>query len=208
MCGRFSITASEQEIREYVQRYFNLDFHLDFKPQYNIYPGQNVLSIIFDGTNYRIGYLKWGFVPDFSTNKFQIINARAETIDNKKAFKNAFLKRRCLILADGFYEWKQIDKKKVPFRFIINNKIFPFAGVYDVKTLDDGTKEATCAIITTQANEVVNKVHDRMPVILSENVMKTYLDSNTNIEKLKSLLIPYSNDIEFYDATSIINKKL
>lgn len=209
MCGRFTIGVPKEVIRDYLIKYYNLEFNLEFSedfylPRYNVAPRQKVLAIIHDGKNYRVGLLRWGFIPHFSD--MEIINAKGETLEEKPSFKDAFQKRRCVILADGFYEWKKVDNKKIPFHFTVDNRIiFPIAGLYNVKTLDDGTKLSTCLIITTKANQIVSEVHDRMPVILTEEEKSMWLNPHNDINKIKSLLTPYQEKMTSYQVPSIVN---
>jgi putative SOS response-associated peptidase YedK len=123
----------------------------------------------------------------------KLINARAETVENKPSFKNAFRKRRCLIVADGFYEWKREGKSKMPLYFYLkSHQPFGFAGLYETWLSTDKKEINTCVIITITANELIAPVHDRMPVILSDEQERIWLDSDAaDVSILKSILKPY-----------------
>jgi len=131
MCGRFTLTISKENLKEYLFKKFAITtFTFEkYTPRYNVSPTQEALSIISDGKKYRAGFLKWGFIPNFAKDeKVFFINTRAETIDEKQTFKDAFLHKRCVILADGYFEWKKSDKKKIPHYILLQeNKVFAFA---------------------------------------------------------------------------------
>ncbi len=135
-----------------------------------------------------------------------MINARMETIDQKPAYKNAFLKRRCLIPADGFYEWKEIDGRKQPYRFTLpGNSLFAFPGIWETWTSPDNNVVYSCSIITTAANEYIQHIHDRMPVILSSaSDHSTWLLSD-NPAVLKDLLQPYKGEIIAFEVSQLVN---
>lgn len=209
MCGRFSLTAPIEEIIEF----FNIvnGEALEYEISYNIAPGHNVLSIISDGSNNRGGYLRWGLVPSWADNSSvgnKMINARAETIEEKASFKNLLKRRRCLIVADGFFEWKKDDQgNKRPFRMIRqNNRLVAFAGLWD-RWEKEGNVLQTCTIITTKPNEIMKDIHDRMPVILSEEAQKIWLNRNIqDTQLLKQLLTPYPpEDMIAYEVSPIVN---
>lgn len=206
MCGRFSLTEDIHSL----QQFFQFEFAGDVQPRYNIAPGQMILTVVAD-KNKRIGkYMKWGFIPYWSKDEkiaYKLINARGETIDTKNTFKNAFKKRRCLILADGYYEWKQTEHWKKPMRFIRQDrKPFAFAGLWEVWTKDQ-TPITTCTIITTKPNMLAGEVHDRMPVILPENAYDFWLDpKNNQTTDLKELLKPYPAEfMEKYEVSPSVN---
>lgn len=214
MCGRYGISVTRDELKDYLSEHYNINT-LDESiclPRYNIAPGQNVVSLINDGTNYRVGLLKWGFVPPWSKDEssgYKMINARSETVMDKPAFKKSFYQRRCVILSDGFFEWYRTTSTKTPYYFYLkNNKLFGFAGLYTVFKRADGTKLYTCTIITTKANSLMEDIHDRMPVILNENTAKQWLNSNFNdAETLKKILIQYDpNEMELHQVSQRVNK--
>lgn len=212
MCGRFTITLSYEELQDYLRTNHKIDnFKTVFKlPRYNVAPGQEVISIISDGINNRVGQLRWGFIPSFATDEkiaFSMINAKAETLDEKPAFKQAFEKRRCIIIADSFYEWKRIGKDKMPMRILDEaSKVMALAGIWNTYIRADGTKVHSCAIVTTSANDLVASIHDRMPVILDQTAQLKWLDLKSKISDLKSLLKPYpSSTMKMYQVSQIVN---
>jgi putative SOS response-associated peptidase YedK len=206
MCGRFSL-ATDQSI---LQEQFNLIFNEEIKYRYNIAPSQNIFVVGSNGRD-RVGTsMRWGLVPPWSKDTkigYKMINARAETLDEKVSFKQPFLQKRCIILCDGFYEWKKQGKEKQPFRFIMKDRRpFAFAGLWE--RWDKGEKPLyTCTIITTTPNELTKDVHDRMPVILPPETYDQWLDREFNdTEVLKSLLIPYKADLmDVYPVSDIVN---
>ncbi len=208
MCGRFSLIKAIEEVYDYLFDQFDIDEITEFDlPRYNVAPGQKIICIINDGLRYRVGEIKWGFVPSFSTDEnigYKMINARGESINQKVSFKDSFKNKRCLILADGYYEWR--DKK--PYRIKIRDKeLFVMAGIYDRLVRRDGSKLFTCAILTTNASEILSDIHERMPVILTEKEGKVWLDKNSSMDLLKSLINPFDDQqIEFYRVSDYVNK--
>jgi putative SOS response-associated peptidase YedK len=206
MCGRFSLTVSE----EIIQQYFPFEFPKKVLPRYNIAPGQEVLAVISDGEKITGKMLKWGLVPYWANDPkigFKMINARAETVDEKASFKQAFKKRRCLVLADGFYEWKKEGNKKIPYRFTLKSeRPFAFAGLWE-RWNKHGDPMYTCTIITTKANELVKAIHERMPVILPKEWEEVWLDpALDDTEYLKSLLQPYpAEEMNMYEVSTAVN---
>jgi putative SOS response-associated peptidase YedK len=212
MCGRFSITINQEELKAHLSTNYNVaNFSAVFKlPRFNIAPGQEIIAIINDGNNNRVGHLKWGFIPSFAKDEkigFSMINAKSETIDEKISYRQSFEKRRCLILADSFYEWKRVGKDKTPMRIKkIDGKIFAMAGIWNTYTRPDGVKVHSCAIITTSANKLVGEIHDRMPVILNQVDQKVWLNQVSDTIALKALLKPYpETEMEAYEVSSIVN---
>ncbi len=182
----------------------------DLRPRYNIAPGQDVLCVIRDGEN-RIEHLRWGLIPFWAKDPAvgnRLINARAETVAEKPSFRSAFAKRRCLVVADGFYEWRPEGKRKVPvYIFLKSKKPFGFAGLYESWKDPGGREIRTCTIITTEANDLVRPIHDRMPVILPEGVGDRWLDpSEGSRERLQAILTSYpAGEMAAFDVTSTVN---
>jgi putative SOS response-associated peptidase YedK len=206
MCGRFTLVSPFVAVTER----FHAAAPQDFRPRYNIAPGQDVLCVIRDGEN-RIEHFRWGLIPFWAKDPAignRLINARAETVAEKPSFRSAFAKRRCLVVADGFYEWRPEGTRKVPvYIFLKSKKPFGFAGLYE-NWKDPGGKELrTCTIITTEANDLVRPIHDRMPVILSEGAEDRWLDpAEGSRERLQAILTPYpAGDMAAFDVTSIVN---
>ncbi|KQU58640.1 hypothetical protein ASG66_16600 [Bacillus sp. Leaf406] len=206
MCGRFSLIESVHEL----QQQFEFDLSADLQPRFNIAPSQEVFSIISDGKKRRGGTLRWGLIPHWAKEAkigYKMINARAEGIEKKPSFREPFRKKRCLIIADGFYEWKKVDDRKQPYRFIMKDgKPFAFAGLWETWKKGDAPLH-TCTIITTTPNAVTEDVHDRMPVILKRRDYARWLDpSNQAVDELKSLLVPYpAEEMELYAVSELVN---
>ncbi|KIY22651.1 SOS response-associated peptidase [Mesobacillus subterraneus] len=206
MCGRFSLFEDISSLEDQ----FKFDFRDEIEMRYNIAPGQEILAVI-DNDEGRIGKkMRWGLIPFWADDEkigYRMINARAETVDEKASFKDALKQRRCLILTDGFYEWKKEGKHKQPYRFAMKDKKpFAFAGVWE-NWNKDGKDIASCTIITTSANEIVGKIHDRMPVILPKEKFEVWLDRSLNqASDLKKLLVPYEGSfMEVYPVSTAIN---
>ncbi|WP_299088466.1 SOS response-associated peptidase [uncultured Metabacillus sp.] len=207
MCGRFSL-ATEQEI---LQEQFEFIIHEEIKYRFNIAPSQDILVVGSNGRN-RVGVsMRWGLVPPWSKDLKignKLINARAETIAQKQSFRQAFKKKRCLILCDGFFEWKKQDNKKQPYRFTMKDRRpFAFAGLWEQSNLGDEKPLYTCTIITTTANELTKDVHDRMPVILPPETYERWLNRDfQNLDTLHSFLSPYeANLMDAYPVSNIVN---
>lgn len=206
MCGRFTLVSPFVAVTER----FHAAAPQDFRPRYNIAPGQDVLCVIRDGEN-RIEHLRWGLIPFWAKDPAignRLINARAETVAEKPSFRSAFAKRRCLVVADGFYEWRPEGKRKVPvYIFLKSKKPFGFAGLYENWKDPGGREIRTCTIITTEANDLVRPIHDRMPVILSEGAEDRWLDpAEGSRERLQAILTPYpAGEMAAFDVTSIVN---
>ena len=212
MCGRYSIAVSKGDLEAYLKTNYQIEVLPDqiLLPKYNIAPSEDIISVINDGQKYRIGLLKWGYIPEFSKDDSKpIINTRSETIDTKTAFKKNFIEKRCIILADGFFEWERSTSTKRPYRFSLKNKkIFGFAGLWSVFTDKLGKKTYTTTIITTKANSLINEIHDRMPVILSEEQAKEWLNPRIKDSiALKEILKPYcAQEMELYEVSNNVNK--
>jgi putative SOS response-associated peptidase YedK len=206
MCGRFSLTLTYEEI---AARY-DLPEEIAWIPQYNIAPLQPVPVVIQDGTNH-LRLFKWGLVPYWAKDQTlgsKLINARAESLAEKPSFRHCLPRQRCLILADGFYEWKREGKRKIPYRFTLTDrKLFAFAGIWDAWKSPDGAVSHTCAILTTEANDLMRPIHDRMPVILAQEKEKMWLDpAITDYAKLQDLLLPYpAAQMQAYAVSSSVN---
>ena len=169
MCGRFVLLTDLSVITES----FDIqECACECKTGKNISPGQLVTAVIHDEKN-RLANFRWGLIPSWAKDPSigsKMFNARAETVSEKPSFKNAFKKSRCLIVADGFYEWQKCGKVKKPFYFSLKSgKPFGFAGLYESWRSPDYQQINTCTIITTDSNELIMPVHDRMPVILSKD---------------------------------------
>ncbi len=196
MCGRFTLRTPAHVIAEF----FQLLGDLDWDARYNIAPTQQVL-VVRERSGQRLAdRMQWGLVPSWSKDPkiaSRLINARAETLAEKPAFRSAFRHRRCLIVADGFYEWKREGQAKQPIHIHHpDHGLFAFAGLWEHwSTLSDGVLES-CTIITTESNELLRTIHDRMPVILSPSDYSTWLDAKIDDPKtLYPLLLPCRSDL-------------
>ena len=196
MCGRFSNSAKPEDVeREFKVGRLNPRL---FEARYNIAPRQLIPAVLETVGERAVGEFRWGLVPSWAKDEAignNLINARAETLTEKPSFKNAFRARRCIIPASGFYEWaKKGAGAKQPFYFYIRDKpVFGFAGLWEEWT-DKQTGETleTCTIITTEANEVLESVHDRMPVILKPEDYDAWLnEKEKNTAHLQKFLAPY-----------------
>jgi putative SOS response-associated peptidase YedK len=175
MCGRFTLVSTLIAITER----FHASAPPYLVPRYNIAPGQDVLCVLRDVENH-IELLRWGLIPSWAKDPAignRLINARAETVAEKPSFLGAFAKHRCLVVADGFYEWRKVGKSKVPaYIFLKSRKPFGFAGLYENWRAPDGKEIRTCTIITINSNDLMRPIHDRMPVILPKDVEDHWID--------------------------------
>jgi len=199
MCGRYTVTVTMEEL----MLHFMLgNATILYSPRYNIAPGQWVPAIIggHSADDRRLGELRWGLVPHWSAEEKsgpQPINLRAETVAEKPAFQRLLTRKRCLIPADGFYEWKkQGSGDKQPVRFIMKDRsLFGMAALYDTWQQPDGGKLHTCTIITTAPNRLVAEVHNRMPVILPREAESLWFDRTaTDSRALVPLLTPFPEE--------------
>jgi putative SOS response-associated peptidase YedK len=188
MCGRFNLTASGEEIAEA----FGLDESPELAPRYNIAPTQPVAAVRLEAGRRRLGTLRWGLVPEGAPETERgYINARAETAWQKPSFREAFAQRRCLIPATGFYEWQRTTARRRPWLFALGSgRPFAFAGLWEPPARDGAPP--TCAILTTEPNDVTRPVHDRMPVILSPDRYARWLDPRPgDAVAWRPLLVPF-----------------
>jgi len=186
MCGRFTLHSRD---RIKLKGLASLD--LPFEARYNIAPSQSVLTIGDFGTGLEGRLTTWGLIPPWSTDGKGFINARAETIEERPSFSESFRLRRCLIPADGFFEWKRAGREKQPFYFQLDDEMpFAFAGIWDTWS-NRGDVITSCAIITTAANELVGELHNRMPAILLHEFHDAWLDPRTDRTVLAEMLKPF-----------------
>lgn len=206
MCGRYSLTAEEAKLR----KRFSYQEELGLRPRYNIAPTQDAVVIYCEDTP-RPCTMRWGLVPFWLKDEAignKLINARAETVSEKPAFRTAFSRRRCLVLADGFYEWIMTGDGKQPIRILMKDREpFAFAGLWDKWRREDGSELRSFTILTTEANELIRSVHTRMPVILNESEYGDWLDPKlTKPQDLHSLLRPHPPEaMEFYPVDRVVN---
>lgn len=207
MCGRFvRITpVSVLALKFKVEKVFS-----NLAPSYNIAPAQEVVIINDEGVR-QLVQCKWGLIPPWAKDPlmgYTMINARSETAVRKPAFRSAFKRNRCLVIADGFYEWRSEGKKKFPVYIRLRSgECFGFAGLYNVWKAPDGKQICTCTIVTTQANETVRPIHDRMPVILPRDKEDIWINPATeDKETLVGILKPYpAEQMEAYEVSIKVN---
>ena len=193
MCARYRLSRRKQLIQEY----FDTADEVDWEPRYNIAPSQNVGIIRQDRAKpeRHLSLARWGLIPYWAKDPsigYKLINARSETVTSKPAFREAFESRRCLIPADGFYEWKPAVKGKQPFHFgLQDDSLFAFVGLWDRWKDASGQVVESCSILTTTPNSLLAEVHDRMPVILRPEVYDLWLDADRRVDALRQMLKPY-----------------
>ena len=196
MCGRFVLVTDLTKIAE---EFAIGNIASDFQANRNISPGQYIPAIVQRNGQKILESFRWGLIPSWAKDSSignKMFNARAETIAEKPSFKNAFQKRRCLIPLDGFYEWQKLGKVKKPFLFSLKSgKPFGFAGVYETWMSPEKKSIHTCTIITTEPNELMKPIHDRMPVIVGKEFEDFWIDpENHNYKELLAILKPYSSE--------------
>ena len=206
MCGRFTVRSNANVIANE----FGLSRLVDLIPHFNIAPTQLVATVrSLDGPR-ELVMLRWGLVPPWATELSigsRMINARSETVATKPSFKKSFLSRRCLVVADGFYEWQKIDDKKQPFYIRLkSDRPFGFAGLWE-RNDRTGQPVETCTIITTTANELMAPLHDRMPVIIPPEQYDHWLDPEAHdVTQLERLLQPFpSDEMTAYPVSTLVN---
>jgi putative SOS response-associated peptidase YedK len=202
MCGRFTLHS-----RDRINLKGLATLELPFEARYNIAPSQSVLSFGDFGSGLESRLLTWGLIPSWSTDGKGFINARAETLDDKPSFSESFRLRRCLILADGFFEWKRTRRKKRPYYFQVDDEMpFAFAGIWDTWSRNRSEVATSCAIITTGANELVGELHDRMPAILLPDLQDVWLDPKADRAVLTEILKPFpSLRMKSHPVSCVVN---
>ena len=197
MCGRFSITSNPVDI----EKHFNLIRSSEYITSYNVSPASMIPAVRLENGDRALTNLHWGLIPHWAQDtKLKPINAKAETVATKPFFRSAFKKSRCLIPANGFYEWQRTNNHKQPFYFKLKDvELMAFAGIWDRWEHDSKTIES-CTIITTEANEIMKPVHDRMPVILDPEDYDAWLQ-----EGGKTLLQPFSGELIAYPVSTAVN---
>ena len=208
MCGRYTLTTPVGTLAEE----FGVAGPLPgVSPSYNVAPTQEVAAVLVEDGERRLEMLRWGLIPSWAKDPEignKMINARAETVSEKPSFRNPFRKRRCLVLADGFYEWQKTNNGKQPYYIRMEDgSPFALAGLWESWDRD-GEEVRSCTIITTDANELVGEIHDRMPVILHSEDYGLWLDPDFDEkDPLTALLKPYPEDVmEAYPVSRRVNK--
>jgi putative SOS response-associated peptidase YedK len=203
MCGRYTSTSTADEIAGLLQ--VDLVVADDLGPRYNVAPTQDVYAVAEHDGERRLGLLRWGLVPPWADDPSvgsRMINARAESLAESRAFRPAFARRRCLVPADGFYEWRPVPGRRAKQPYLIrrrDGRPLVFAGLWERwrPRTEDGPRLATCTIITTEANTTVGRVHDRMPALLPPEAWDRWLDPEAgedDLDRLRALLVPAPDD--------------
>ncbi len=209
MCGRFALTLDPADLQNAFPEF---TFPAQSAPRYNIAPSQPILALPNDGTN-KADFFVWGLIPSWAKDPAigsRLINARAETLAEKPAFRSAYKYHRCLIFADGFFEWQAVSgsKSKIPhFIRLKSGAPFAFAGLWEHWQPADGSEVRSAAIITAEPNELMAFIHNRMPVILPPNSYSQWLDpAPQSPTRLQSLLVPYpAGEMEAYPVSTLVN---
>jgi putative SOS response-associated peptidase YedK len=207
MCGRYTLKTPVSVLAE---RFDIEDSPSSITPSYNIAPTQQVATVLAENGKRKLEMLHWGLIPSWAKDPEvgnRMINARAETVAEKPSYRKAFQERRCLILADGFYEWQKTDNGKQPFYIRMQDESpFAFAGLWE--SWRNGREIRSCTIITTAPNELAAPIHNRMPVILDPEDYEMWLDPDFDErDPLTSLLKPYPADVmEAYPVSRRVNK--
>ena len=208
MCGRYSLVASIAELGER----FGFDgTDSAYSPSYNVAPTQGVLTVVAENEVRRAVRKRWGLIPSWAREASigsRMINARAETVAEKPSFRTALRRRRCLVLADGFYEWRRTGADKRPMRVTMaSGEPFAFAGLWDTWRDQQGEAVTSCTIITTEANELLRPIHDRMPVILQRDREDLWLDHDVRgPDVLREVLIPHDpGAMKAHEVSTLVN---
>ena len=207
MCGRFTLAADTKKLAEAFAGY---EIPAEMAPRYNIAPSQPVAVIANNGQR-KVDFFQWGLIPSWSKDPKignRMINARAETLAEKPSFRNAYKRRRCLVLSDGFYEWKKVNGAKTPmFIHLTSGDPFAFAGLWERWHSPDGSAIFSCTIITTEPNELLADIHNRMPVILPPAAYEDWLDpAERSPDQLNDLLRPFpAADMTAYPVSTLVN---
>ncbi len=202
MCGRFTLRHPSR-IKFDAKRQTPPPL---FEPRFNIAPSQDILTVMADGDERVLVPARWGLIPSWSKEAKGFINARAETLESKASFSESLARRRCLIPADGFYEWLRSGKSRQPYYFQLQDEgPFCFAGIWD--EWRGGEESITsCAIITTTPNELLETIHDRMPAILPAEVQEAWLSGDTQPMELLSFLNPFpATAMKSYPVSQQVN---
>ena len=219
MCGRFTLASDPEALQ---QTFFDFDVSIDLSPRYNISPTQEVAVIANTPTNTEVHpemgqmvFFHWGLIPSWAKDPKignRMINARSETLAEKPSFRSAYKRRRCLILADGYYEWKQVpgDRRKQPVYIrLTSQKPFALAGLWEEWQAEEMDKPLrSCTIITCPPNALLEKIHHRMPVILPQDAYAAWLSPDEqSAEVLQPLLVPYTDEeMEAYTVSTFVNR--
>lgn len=210
MCGRYRLSRRKQLVAEYFDAVPGED---EWNPRYNIAPSQPVPVVRQNPKKpvRELSLLRWGLIPSWATDPniaFKTINARSETVTTTASFREPFRSQRCLIPADGFYEWHRNGKSKQPYCFEVGeSEIFTFAGLWDRWTDPRGEAIETCTILTTTSNTLLSDIHDRMPVILNPVDYDSWLNpSERDMSSSLRMLVPYAGSMRRYPVSTRVNQ--
>lgn len=210
MCGRFTLTVPLDDLRRRFSA--SAEAFLEDRPRFNIAPTQPIPVIRQEDEGRMIREMRWGLIPRWAKEASigqRMINARRETLTEKPSFRPLLYRHRCLIPADGYYEWAKTETgKKQPYRIVIGDgELFAFAGLWDRWFSPDGKAVDSFTVITTQANEKLSRIHHRMPVILPRSAEAIWLDPEVKSPKLlQELLVPYPDDLtRYYPVSTLVN---
>lgn len=208
MCGRFAVSITTDQIEKLIPGISKLDIPKNF----NVAPSQSIAALK-QGSN-EIEFFHWGLIPFWAKDRsisYKMINARAETVHEKPSFKNALKKRRCIIPASGYYEWKKEDDGKQPYYIKPkNDDLFLFAGLWEKWTdKESGEIVESATIITTDATEAIQDVHHRMPAMITKEHVDIWLKEDYQLDELQQLILPNSSiELEFHPVSKMVNKPL
>ncbi|HEV3475970.1 MAG TPA: SOS response-associated peptidase [Rubrobacteraceae bacterium] len=207
MCGRYTLATPVERLAE---EFGFENSSVELPPNYNVAPTQGVAAVLEEGGQRRLEVLRWGLIPPWADDPqigSRMINARAETAPEKPSFRRAFRDQRCLIPADGFYEWKRTNGSKQPYYIHMKEgRPFAFAGLWESWKDEDGPEIRSCTILTTRPNTLAGEIHDRMPVILAADTYDVWLDPASDRDELTGLLAPYPEDeMEAYPVSRFVN---
>ena len=208
MCGRYALTSDPERIEE---RFGCSLSDLSYSPRYNIAPSQPVLALIDTDDNRRAGFLRWGLIPPWAKDPSvgaKMINARSETVAEKPSFRRALRRRRCLIVANGFYEWKKDGPSKAPLYISLRSgEPFALAGLWEKWVAESGQAIHSCTILTTSPNALLAPIHHRMPVILAPEAEAAWLDRSVQEpDALRPLLSSYPAEaMTAYAVSDLVN---
>jgi putative SOS response-associated peptidase YedK len=207
VCGRFTLASTPEDL---ATEFGLVEVPGEYRPRYNIAPSQPVAVLLAGKDGPQLRFLRWGLVPFWADDPaigHRLINARAEGVATRPAFRRPFERRRCLVLADGFYEWRRDPGGKAPMLVrLASRRPFALAGLWDRWVPRDGGEPLdTCAIVTTEASPLLRPIHDRMPVILDRGEREEWLRRETSPDRLRALLRPYRGELEAYEVSRLVN---
>ncbi|MFQ5779390.1 MAG: SOS response-associated peptidase [Nitrospiria bacterium] len=208
MCGRYSQT----QLIKSISSLYDLARSVELIPRYNIAPSQPAPVIIAEDGERVLDLYRWGLIPSWAKDPIignKMINARSETVLEKPSFKRLAKRNRCLVLSDGFYEWRREEgsKAKMPMRILMKSEeLFAFAGLWDSWVDVEGKETRTFTVLTTSANVLMNKIHNRMPVILRDEFSDAWLDEKVGLQDMTGVFDPYpDHEMEYYPVSKAVN---